>query len=302
MLQPNPYLKKLEFSNADRLVILHADDIGMCQGSVAAYADLIASGILSSAAMMVPCSWFPAAVACYHQRQDTLRLDVGVHLTLTSEWDNYRWRPISTCDPGSGLLDGEGYFHALARYVHEQADGAAIEQELQAQIERALAAGLDITHVDTHILTLFEPRLLPHYFKLAQRYRLPAFMLRGDAAQWRGWGYDVETANALAALTQAVEEQGLPLCDHFHMMSLTEHEARLQEGRRALAACPAGITHFAIHPVKDGPELRAMAPDWRSRVADYELFIMEAWRQAIAESGVQVIGYRSLRDAMRAGI
>ena len=90
MFQPNPYLKKLGFSNTDRLVILHADDIGMCQGSVAAYADLIESGILSSAAMMVPCSWFPAAAASYHQHRDTPKLDVGVHLTLTSEWDNYR--------------------------------------------------------------------------------------------------------------------------------------------------------------------------------------------------------------------
>jgi len=117
MLKPNPYLHKLGFSNTDRVVILHADDIGMCQGSVSAYADLLDFGLLSSAAMMTPCSWFPAAVNTYHQRQDTLQLDVGVHLTLNSEWTNYRWRPISTCDPGSGLLDAAGYFHALARQV-----------------------------------------------------------------------------------------------------------------------------------------------------------------------------------------
>ena len=113
MLKPNPYLKKLGFADTDRVVVLHADDIGMCQGSVSAYASLLDFGVLSSAAFMVPCSWFPAAVACYRQYQHLPHLDVGVHLTLTSEWRDYRWRPISTCDPGSGLLDADGYLFAL---------------------------------------------------------------------------------------------------------------------------------------------------------------------------------------------
>jgi predicted glycoside hydrolase/deacetylase ChbG (UPF0249 family) len=299
MLKPNPYLKKLGFSTTDRVVIFHADDIGMCQGSVSAYADLLDFGILSSAAMMVPCSWFPAAAACFHQHRHLPHLDVGVHLTLTSEWTDYRWRPVSTFDPSSGLLDSEGYLHKLAEPVQTQAGEAAVEQELRTQIDHALAAGLELTHVDTHMLTLIHPRLLPVYFRVAQHYQLPAFMVRGDVAFWRSWNFDEDTAVALENYTEVVEEQGLPLFDHFYGMSLTARTDRLAEAARALAACPAGLTHFIIHPVTDTPELRAMAPDWRSRVADYELFTSEAWRQVIAESGVQVIGYRSLCDAMR---
>jgi predicted glycoside hydrolase/deacetylase ChbG (UPF0249 family) len=302
MFKPNPYLKRLGFADTDRVVIFHADDIGMCQGSVSAYADLLDFGILSSAAMMVPCSWFPAAAACYHQHRQLPQLDVGVHLTLTSEWSGYRWRPISTCDAGSGLLDADGYLHPLAAPVQAQVQEAALEQELHAQIDRALAAGLDLTHVDTHMLTLIHPRLLPIYFRVAQHYRLPAFMLRGDAATWRDWSYDVDIATALVDIAAAAEEQGLPLFDHLYVMSLGPHTERLAEAAQALAACPPGLTYFLIHPVADTPELRAMAPDWRSRVADYELFIDEAWRQAIAASGMQVIGYRALREAMRASL
>lgn len=300
MLTPNPYLKKLGLTENDRLVIFHADDIGMCQGSVSAYAALWEFGVLSSAAVMVPCPWFPAAVACYHQPH-ARQPDVGVHLTLTSEWSGFRWRPISTCDPNTGLLDADGYFHSRTPPVHAQADGAAVERELRAQVERARAAGLDLTHVDSHMLTLFHPRLLPYYFNVARENNLPAFMLRGDVAQWRARGYGAADAQALAQLTQVAEAQGMPLFDHFYFMSLDAHEARLEEAKQALAACPPGLTYFIIHPVTDTPELRAMAPDWRSRVADEALFLSDAWRTAIAESGVSVSGYRALRDAMRAG-
>lgn len=299
MLNPNPYLSKLGFSNTDRVVIFHADDIGMCQGSVSAYADLVDFGILSSAAMMPPCSWFPAAVQYYHQHPDKARLDVGAHLTLTSEWAGYRWRPISTADPASGLLDREGYFYPLAKYVHEHAALLAVERELQVQIEQALAMGLDLTHFDTHMLTLFHPRLLPVYFKLSQIYGLPIFMLRSDHTYWQSRSHNGASARSLTSLIHTIEQHGLPLFDHFYVMSLDSAEDRLEEAKQALAACPAGLTHFVIHPVTDTPELRAMAPDWPSRVADYELFTSHAWQQAVAASGVQVIGYRALREAMR---
>ncbi len=170
----NPILRTLGFSPTDRVVILHADDIGSSQGTVAAYADLLAAGILSSAATMVPCPWFPAAAACCRQHGDDPRLDMGVHLTLNSEWDAYRWGPISTRDRASGLLDDEGYFPRREPAVQTQANLDAVEQELRAQIQRALAAGIDVTHIDTHMLTLFHPRLLPIYLRLSREHRLPA--------------------------------------------------------------------------------------------------------------------------------
>jgi predicted glycoside hydrolase/deacetylase ChbG (UPF0249 family) len=301
MLKPNPYLKRLGLPDDARVVVLHADDIGMCQSTVSAYADLVECGSLSSVAMMVPCPWFPAAAAFYRNHPASLRLDVGAHLTLTSEWDTFRWRPLAITDPGSGLLDGEGYFHRLAAPVQAEADPQAVRRELVAQIETALAAGLDLTHMDSHMLTIFHPRFLPIYFDLAQTYQLPAFMLPGEHDFWRREGLSEAEAGELAAVTERVEAAGLPLFDSFYVMSLDQPAGRLEEATQALAACPPGLTHFVIHPAADTPELRAMAPDWRCRVADLALFTSPAWAQAVAASGVTVIGYRPLRDALRAG-
>ena len=300
METPNPYLRKLGFSDTDRVVILHADDIGMCQATVTAYADLLACGWLSSAAVMVPCGWFPAAAACYRESGHYPQRDMGVHLTLTSEWSGYRWRPISGAGPESGLVDEAGYFHSLAAPVQAQAQEAAVERELRAQIDTALRAGIDLTHMDTHMLTLFDQRLLPIYLRLGLEYRLPAFVVRGDAADWEADGYSAHEAAERAAVTQAAEAQGMPLCDSFHVLSLDTHEGRLEEAAQALAECPPGITHFALHPTRDTAEVRGMSWDWQSRVADHALFTNPDWGKAIADSGVKVIGYRALRDAFRA--
>jgi predicted glycoside hydrolase/deacetylase ChbG (UPF0249 family) len=302
MLAPNTYLHRLGFADDDRVVVFHADDIGMCQSTITAYADLIQCGSVSSVAMMVPCPWFPAAAALYREHPASLRLDVGAHLTLTSEWDVFRWRPLAITDPGTGLLDGEGCFHRLAAPVQADADPVAVARELEAQIEAALAAGLDLTHVDSHMLTLFHPKFLPLYFDLARAYRLPALMLRGGRDLWHHEGLSEAEIDGVLALTERVEAEGMPLFDTFHVMSLTEHDGRLEQGVQALAACPPGLTYFVIHPASDTPELRAMAPDWRCRVADLALFTSPAWAEAVAASGVKVIGYRELRDVMRAGM
>ncbi len=175
----------------------------------------------------------------------------------------------------------------------------AVERELRAQIARALAAGIDVTHIDTHMLTLFHPRLLPIYLRLSQQYRLPAFLLRLEAAQLHRWGYSLDAAEEVAALVRQAEAAGLPFFDHADVMSLDQHENRLDELLERLTQAPPGLTYFLFHPAIDTPELRAFAPDWRSRVADYELFASDATRQAVQDAGIHVIGWRAIRDATR---
>ncbi len=295
----NPILHRIGFSPTDRVVILHADDIGSSHGTVAAYADLVAAGIMSSAATMVPCPWFPAAAAYCRQHRDDPRVDMGVHLTLNSEWSAYRWGPISTRDPASGLLDDEGYFHRREPAAQTGADLDAVERELRAQIDWALAAGIDVTHLDSHMLTLFHPRLLPVYLRLGQEYRLPVFLLRWDAQQLRRWGYGLDDAEDVVQQVHAAEAAGLPTFDHADVMPLERHENRLETAMHLLAQAPAGLTYLLFHPAIDTPELRSFAPDWRARVADYELFTSDALRTALAATGVRVIGWRAIRDVMR---
>ena len=111
-MNANPVLKKLGLSDTDRVAIIHTDDIGMCQASVDAFADLNQAGIISSGAVMVPCPWFLHAAEYARQHPQA---DLGIHLTLTSEWKTYRWGPISTRDPASGMIDEEGFFYHRSR-------------------------------------------------------------------------------------------------------------------------------------------------------------------------------------------
>jgi predicted glycoside hydrolase/deacetylase ChbG (UPF0249 family) len=295
-MQPNPALKKLGFSDKDRLVIIHTDDIGMCHASVEAYADLVDFGLISSAATMVPCSWFPHLAAFCREHPG---VDMGVHLTLNCEWDTYRWGPISTRDPATGLLDEEGYFYRDVAPVQEHATPEAVQGEIQAQLERALAAGIDVTHIDTHMGTVAHPRFIPVYTGLAIQYRLPHMVLRSDQAGYQLLGMDSEGAAYAAQFAQMLETQGMPLIDHFDYLPLDRPAERIAQAKAALASLPAGITHFVIHPSKDTPELRAIAPDWPSRVADFQAFSSQELLQYVKNSGLQVIGYRALRDLLR---
>ncbi len=292
---PNPILRKLGLGDDERVAIIHTDDIGMCQASLSAWADLVDFGLVSSASTMVPCSWFPQVATYCRQRP---QVDMGVHLTLTSEMPSYRWGPISTRNPASGLIDEEGYFYRRSEDVQDHGDPAAVRLELQAQVERALAAGIDVTHVDTHMGTVAHPKFASAYLEVALRHHLPSMALRLDEAGWRARGMEGETAASLASSVQQLEVQGLPLLDWFVMLPLDQPEDRVELAKRSFDALPPGLTHLAIHPSQDTPELRAIAADWPSRVADYRAFTSGELRDYIRSRGIQVIGYRALRGLM----
>ncbi|MEI2692146.1 MAG: polysaccharide deacetylase family protein [Anaerolineae bacterium] len=295
----NPILRQLGFAATDRVVVLHADDIGMCQATLPAYETLSTAGAISSAAVMVPCPWFNSVAEQCRRRAGDPQVDMGVHLTLTSEWDSYRWRPLTTCDPASGLLDGEGYFPSRAMPVIQRADLDAVRLELTAQVQRALAAGIDVTHVDSHMLTLFHPRLLSVYIDVARQFDLPPFLVQIPPGWQSDMGHDAETIALGQRLIAEAADAGLPIFDYFQVLSLADSEHRVAEMSALLNQLPAGLSIILFHPAVDTPELRALAPDWRCRVADYELFSGDLLPHLLADAGVQVIGFRALRDAIR---
>lgn len=295
-MQPNPALKKLGFAPDDRVIVLHADDIGMCQSTISAYHDLVDFGLMSSAAVMVPCPWFPS-VADYCRQHP--QADIGVHLTVTCEWDVYRWGAVSTADPDSGLLDAEGYLHRTSAATQAHAQVSAVAAEITAQINRAQTAGIDPTHIDTHMGTLVHPRFVGLYMQAARDHRLPLMSFRWDAERLQqSRGLSADDAQALAQAIQQMEDQGVPLLDHIIGMPLSG-EKPVELALNVLSQVAPGLTHFIFHPAQDTPELRAIAPDWAARVADYELFTSEKVRTFIREQGIHVIGYRPLRDLMR---
>ncbi len=269
MMQPNPVLRRLGFSDTDRVAIIHTDDIGMCQASIQAFADLNDAGLISSGAVMVTCPWFLAAARYAREHP---KADLGVHLTLTSEWDLYRWGPISTRNPSSGLIDPQGYFYHRTEEAQEHGEPEAVQVEIEAQVARAVAAGMKATHADTHMGVLGHSKYMLGYLKMGISRRLPFMMFRMDEAAWREQGIDAETAHQVTQLVCVLEDLGVPLMDQIAGMPLDHPDEQLSLAKSMFDALPAGITHFIIHPSVDTPELRAITPDWPSRVANYQTF------------------------------
>ncbi len=292
-MNANPMLEKLGLSGDDRVVIIHTDDIGMCRASIQAFVDLWEYGLISSGSTMVPSSWFPqVAKIC----SENIKVDMGVHLTLTSEWDTYRWSPISTCRKESGLIDDDGYFFHRSEDAQEHGDPEAAHEELQAQIERARAAGINITHIDTHMLAVAHPKFIQGYIQLAIKYKIPFLFPRQDEAGFMTLGISQELSEIAVNLVRTLESQGIPLVDNVAGLYLDKPYNRLEQAMQAMSDLPAGITHFVIHPSSNTDELKAITPDWQSRVADYQTFMDDKLRAHIKNIGIHVIGYRTLKE------
>ncbi len=268
----------------------------MCHASAKAYSDLVDYGLISSAATMVPCPWFLKVAEYAREHPD---LDLGVHLTLTSEWENYRWGPLSTRDPASGLLDEQGYFFHRSDQAQQHGEVAAVQAEIEAQLTRALQVGIDVTHLDSHMMALGHPKLVVPYLQLGVQYHLPILYVRMEAAEWSNLNLSDEVTQIAVSLGQAMEAVGYPLVDAVTGLSLSDPSDRLERAKAALSNIKSGITHFIIHPAVDTPELRAIAPDWACRVADYQTFTSPALRKFIQDSGIQVIGYRNLKKLIK---
>lgn len=295
-MTPNPFLKKLGFSDNDRAVIIHTDDIGMCHASVQAFRDLWKFGTITSAATMVPCPWFPTvAWIC----RDTPQIDMGVHATLNSEWQSYRWGPLSTRDPESGLLDTGGYFHQWQDQIYQNAKPEAVEKELEAQIERALVSGIDVTHIDSHMGTILNPLFIQSYIQAGASRILPTMLPRIDAQGLELMGGNPEELTIYAPIMQQLEDMGLPMLNGLLSMPLDQPDGQMEIAKNLLGNLPEGITHFVLHPSIDTAELRAIAPDWESRVANYSSFMNDELKIFLESEDIKLIGYRHVREAMR---
>ena len=295
-MTPNPFLKKLGYSDNDRLVIVHTDDIGMCHASVQAFKDLWEYGTITSGAVMVPCPWFPAVAQMCRENP---KIDMGVHATLNAEWESYRWGPVSTRDQTSGLLDADGYFNQWHQAVYDNAQPEAVSVEVNAQIERALATGIDVTHVDSHMGTIMNPLFIQSYIQAGASRLLPNMLPRLDSKGIDMMSVDEEERIANAPIMQQLETMGVPMVDGIFSMPLEHGDDHINIAKKLFGEVPVGITHFILHPSIDTAELRAIAPDWPARVANYNAFMSDELKKFIESEDIKLIGYRVLRDAMR---
>ena len=295
-------LAALGYAATARLVILHADDVGMCHGSNRAFRELSHAGLISSGSVMPPCPW---AAEILHDAPSDPRLDLGVHLTLTSEWRTYRWGPLSTGGQACGLVAPDFCFWPTVEEVAANlTDAAAIQvavDEMHSQIARVQAAGLDFTHIDAHMGAAMQPALLSHYIDLAFTYDVPVILPRTLPAIMDVMGLH-SLAEELVDLLAHAEAKGLPLVDAMHATPLYEGVTgppRPEAYEEILRALPPGITYFCLHPNAAG-DMDLISPnDAPWRLFEYAYLRSTRLRDFLAEQEIQVVACRDLRDAMR---
>jgi predicted glycoside hydrolase/deacetylase ChbG (UPF0249 family) len=284
-VQPKILARRLGYPADAKLVILHADDVGMAHSvNVASFAALDQKAI-SSASVMVPCPWFREAAEYAKAHPD---VDLGVHLTLTSEWRTHRWGPVAPKEQVPSLLDSEGYFYADVPSAAEHIKPEEAEREIRAQIELAMKMGIRPTHLDTHMLTLAAtPQLYATLVKVGHDLHLPFLALRG---------YDVRRKLMLSR-ADIIFDSLVVFDSNVPPNQWTESYVK------ALDSLQPGLHYVIVHPGHDDVELAAVIGDdqsfgaaWRQR--DFNAVTSPEFKQALERNYIIVVGWKDLGKAL----
>ena len=287
----NPFLARMGYGPDDRVLILHIDDMGFCHAANAASLACLTKGSATCASILVNGPWFQEAV---QMAKANPQLDLGVHLTLTAEYPTYRWPALSSRDPETGLLDADGYLWATREDAVRKVSVAAAEGEMRAQIDGALAAGIDVTHIDTHMGSVVHPKFLGSYLRLAHEYGVPAFLPRitRDRLQALGEG---DMADEFLQVLAMIDTDQVPTLDDIIIETLVPKTSKHDFYRDLIKGVQPGLTHLLFHPAVAGAELEAIADTHASRHADYEAFLDRSLRDFAESLGIHLVGYRDLK-------
>ena len=287
----NPFLARMGYAPDDRVLILHIDDMGFCHAANAASLACLTEGSATCASILVNGPWFQEAA---QMAKANPQLDLGVHLTLTAEYPTYRWPALSSRDPETGLLDADGYLWATREDAVRHVTVAAAEGEMRAQIDGALAAGIDVTHIDTHMGSVVHPKFLGSYLRLAREYNVPAFLPRitRDRLQALGEG---DMADEFLQVLAMIDADQVPTLDDIIIETLVPMTSKHDFYRDLIKGVQPGLTHLLFHPAVAGAELEAIADTHASRHADYEAFLDRSLRDFAEDLGIHLVGYRDLK-------
>ncbi len=275
-----------------RYLIVHADDAGMSHSVNVATQSALETGIVTSASIMVPCPWFKefAEYAKSHPQYD-----YGIHLTLNSEWDVYRWGPVASRDRVPGLVDPTGCLWDNVGQVAMNATAEEVKIELKEQIDRALAFGVPLSHLDTHMgAVLSRPDLVEVYVNLSLEYDLPVLFFKSMDPQMEK-GYPALAARfqkSVALLT----ERKLPLLDSLlQFYGGNVPEQRKQKYYDELAKIGPGVTQLIIHCGHDNEELRAITDSAARRNQDRVIFTENAMQDFLKSQKISLISWKQFR-------
>jgi predicted glycoside hydrolase/deacetylase ChbG (UPF0249 family) len=268
-----------------KLVILHADDLGVAHSEDSASFDALNRGAVNSASVMMPTPWV-TEVAAYTKAHPNA--DIGLHLTLTAEWKTYRWGGLVPRDQVPSLYDRDGTFPLLTQTVVVRAKPAEVEKEIRAQIQRAQALGIRPTHLDSHMAALYStPELFRTYVQVARSYKLP-FNFHGTLTPGTRAAL---TANDIIPDTVVMAEQAKSPAEWMRFYV------------DAVRHLKPGLTQIIVHLGYDDSELRAVTAGydvfeakWRQR--DYDVMTSPEFQQALKDNHVVLVTWRDIQKAM----
>ncbi len=285
-IAPKSLAEQLGYPPNTKLLVVHADDLGLTHSVNAASINALESGAINSASIMVPCPWFPE-VADYAKSHP--EMDFGLHLTLTSERTYIRWGPVASTDKVRSLLDETGYFH------HDWTSAAKIDSreaeiELRAQIKRAYAMGVRPTHLDSHQYRLDSTgkELFEVALRLAHEYQLPFFVTRDWFADFPYLEKSLGPDDVVIDHTITIEPSVAPAkwADFY---------------KNAIRSMQPGVTELVIHLAYDDPEMRAATRErdtwgaaWRQR--DFDFFTSPEFRNLLHEQNIKLVTWRQIAN------
>jgi chitin disaccharide deacetylase len=280
--------EKLGYAADSKLLIIHNDDVGLAHAVNMASFESFKNGIVNSGSIMVPCPWFAEAATLANENPE---FDFGIHLTLTAEWKDYRWGGVT---PLKSLLDPKGFLYPDVPDVIANADLQKVENECRAQIERAIAFGIQPTHFDTHMGTLFgSPDYTKIYLKLSKEYQIPVFLPRESIAE------------SHPEMIQMLEHEGFIMVDRYFMAEPNVNPERWEEYYVGLIEnLKPGVSQIIIHVGFDTDELQAVMIDhphygsaWRQR--DFDVLNGEKIKDTIKDNNVKLVTWREIGKLLK---
>jgi predicted glycoside hydrolase/deacetylase ChbG (UPF0249 family) len=290
--------ERLGWPAGKRVVIFHADDIGMCYEANQAAQKALSDGAYRSAAAMVPCPWFNEMAAWCVAHPE---YDVGLHLALTSEWKNYRWGPVAPREKVPGLIDPMGYLFRDVRGVAMSAKPLEIGTEIRAQLARAKQLGMKPSHIDTHMGTVFaRPDYTKEYMTVAVEEQIPAMVVEmtpRTVEKFKKQGYPITDESM-----KLVADYPLPKLDDMHaVVEGKTYEEKREKFFEQLRLFPPGLNEIIFHPSVETEGLRHITNSWQQRVWENRLFGDPVVQQFIKDNGIIVTNWKEVMARFKKG-
>jgi len=286
------FAERLGWKPGSVVVVLHVDDVGMSHSSNLGAVESMEQGVASSCAVMMPCAWV-SEFAAYLKLHPTV--DSGLHLTLTSEWVPYRWGPVAGKSQVPGLVDPEGCLWRNVAGVVAKASPDEIEREIRAQVERAETMGIPITHLDSHMGTLFaRADYFERFARVGLEKKIPILAVGGHGTYTKQ--ENPTATDELRGWIPKLWNAGLPILDDLHTGSYGWKPSEKTERLLALLKeLKPGVTEILFHASRPTEDFPVITGSSESRRADLGALTEPKVKALLQERGIEVTTWRELK-------